>query len=323
MQASAISALSSTARITPCAMSRNSASALCSLRRSVSRRSRRRLHWFSWCSTDGGASSSAYRPASSRGASWVVSDSTWPFCSSGWALAWAAPAANKFQRSGLPDQVRMHAPDGIVCAGFFEPELLSALRAAGKPLVLIDMKLRGYSSVNPDNLAGGQLATRHLIALGRRRIALIAGPLGHYSIRERARGYRQALFDAGMLADPALEAYLPDSADLDAGAREAMQSLLELPERPDAVFCYNDSAALAALRCCLAAGLRVPEDIAIAGCDDIAGAQLATPPLTTLRIDKQALGALGVELLLAGPHDTPRDMVAPVELVIRASSAGA
>jgi len=224
---------------------------------------------------------------------------------------------------GLPDQVRMHAPDGIVCAGFFEPELLSALRATGKPLVLIDMKLRGYSSVNPDNLAGGQLATRHLIALGRHRIALIAGPLGHYSIRERARGYRQALFDAGMLADPALEAHLPDGADLDAGAREAMQSLLELPERPDAVFCYNDSAALAALRCCLAAGLRVPEDIAIAGCDDIAGAQLATPPLTTLRIDKQALGALGVELLLAGPHDTPRDMVAPVELVIRASSAGA
>src|SRR5471030_2845346 len=134
---------------------------------------------------------------------------------------------------GLPDQVRMHAPDGIVCAGFFEPELLSALRATGKPLVLIDMKLRGYSSVNPDNLAGGQLATRHLIALGRHRIALIAGPLGHYSIRERARGYRQALFDAGMLADPALEAHLPDGADLDAGAREAMQSLLELPERPD------------------------------------------------------------------------------------------
>lgn len=223
----------------------------------------------------------------------------------------------------LPDQLRMHAPDGLVCAGYFEPELLSALHASGKPLVLIDMKLRGHSSVNPDNLRGGHLATQHLIALGRRRIGLIAGPLGHYSIRERTRGYRQALFDAGMLADPQLEAYLPDGTDLETGAREAMQALLALPQRPDAVFCYNDSAALTALRCCLDAGLRVPQDIAIAGFDDIAGAAQSSPPLTTLRIAKQALGALGVELLLAGPHDAPQDTVAPVELIVRASTAGA
>ncbi|WP_295999299.1 LacI family DNA-binding transcriptional regulator [Rugamonas sp.] len=221
----------------------------------------------------------------------------------------------------LADQLRMHAPDGLVCVGYLEPELLGALHATGKPLVLIDMKLRGHSSVNPDNLRGGHLATAHLIAQGRKRIGLIAGPLGHYSIRERARGYRQALFDAGILADPRLEAYLPDGADLEAGAREAMQALLDLPQRPDAVFCYNDSAALTALRCCREAGLRVPHDIAIAGFDDIAGAAQAVPPLTTLRIDKQALGALGVELLLAGPHAAPLDTVAPVELIIRASSA--
>ena len=115
---------------------------------------------------------------------------------------------------GVTEQLRMHAPDAIVCAGFFEPELLSALRASGKPLVLIDMKLRGYSSVNPDNHMGGYLATRHLISLGRERIGMISGSLGHYSIRERNRGYRQALFEAGMLADPRLEATLPDGVDL-------------------------------------------------------------------------------------------------------------
>ena len=221
---------------------------------------------------------------------------------------------------GVTEQLRMHAPDAIVCAGFFEPELLNALRASGKPLVLIDMKLRGYSSVNPDNLMGGYLATRHLIGLGRSRVAMLCGPLGHYSIRERNKGYRQALFDAGLLADPRYEAHLPEGVDLETGACEAMQSLLALPHPPDAVFCYNDSAALVAMRCCLAAGLKVPHDVSIAGFDDISHAVQGHRPLTNLRVDKKALGAMGVELLLAGQPDPPVDKVAPVELIVRAST---
>jgi DNA-binding LacI/PurR family transcriptional regulator len=214
----------------------------------------------------------------------------------------------------------MHAPDAIICAGFFEPELLAALRASGKPLVLIDMKLRGYSSVNPDNMMGGYLATRHLIALGRTRIAMISGSLSHYSVRERNRGYRQALFDAGMLADPRLETSLPDGVDLEVGAHEAMLSLLALPDPPDAVFCYNDSAALVAMRCCLSAGVTVPQDVSIVGFDDISSAVLAHRPLTTLRVDKQKLGALGVELLLRGDQEPTLEKVAPVELIVREST---
>jgi DNA-binding LacI/PurR family transcriptional regulator len=223
---------------------------------------------------------------------------------------------------GLAEQLRMHAPDAIVCAGFFEPELLAALRATGKPLVLIDMKLRGYSSVNPDNHMGGQVAAKHLIRLGRERIAMISGPLSHYSVRERNRGYRQALFDAGMLADPRLDVSLADGVDLETGAHEAMQTLLALPHPPDAVFCYNDTAALAAMRCCLAAGISVPHDISIVGFDDIPGALLGHRPLTTLRIDKKALGALGVALLLRDAQEPgpPVEQVAPVELVVRAST---
>jgi DNA-binding LacI/PurR family transcriptional regulator len=214
----------------------------------------------------------------------------------------------------------MHAPDAIVCAGFFEPELLSALRATGKPLVLIDMKLRGYSSVNPDNFMGGYLATKHLIGLGRTRIGMISGSLAHYSVRERNKGYRQALFESGMLADPRLEASLPEGVDLETGAAEAMQSLLALPNPPDAVFCYNDSAALVAMRCCLAAGLTVPHDVSIVGFDDISSAVLGHRPLTTLRIDKKQLGAMGVELLLRDQQEPPIEQVAPVELIVRAST---
>jgi DNA-binding LacI/PurR family transcriptional regulator len=221
---------------------------------------------------------------------------------------------------GVSEQLRMHAPDAIVCAGFFEPELLAALRASGKPIVLIDMKLRGYSSVNPDNHMGGYLATKHLLGLGRERIAMISGPLSHYSVRERNRGYRQALFEAGVLADPRLDVSVADGVDLETGTFEAMQSLLALPHPPDAVFCYNDAAALVAMRCCLGAGMTVPHDISIVGFDDIAGAMLGHRPLTTLHINKKELGALGVELLLRGPSAPPEEKVAPVELIVRAST---
>jgi DNA-binding LacI/PurR family transcriptional regulator len=221
---------------------------------------------------------------------------------------------------GLLDHMRLHMPDGIVCAGFIEPETLGALRATGKQLVLIDMKLRGYSSVNPDNFMGGYLATRHLIDTGRTRVGMICGSLAHYSIRERERGYRQALFDAGILADPKLEVGLPDGVSLEAGAFEAMETLLAQRRPPDAVFCFNDSTALVAMRCCLAKGLKVPHDVAIVGFDDIANSMSGHRPLTTLRVDKKALGRLGVELLLAGSDAEPLEKIAPVELIIRSSS---
>jgi DNA-binding LacI/PurR family transcriptional regulator len=224
---------------------------------------------------------------------------------------------------GLFEQLRMHAPDGIICAGYFEPEVVQALHETGKPLVLIDMKLRGQCSVNPDNHMGGHLATRHLIELGRSRIGLLCGSLSHYSIRERARGFRQALFDAGMLADPRLEVALPEGMDPDVGAWEAMSSLLALPQPPDAVFCFNDSAALVAMRCCLAHGLKVPHDVSIVGFDDIDAATQGHRPLTTLRVDKKALGALGVDLLLKVQGDESGavlEQVVPVELVVRGST---
>jgi DNA-binding LacI/PurR family transcriptional regulator len=220
----------------------------------------------------------------------------------------------------VTEQLRMHASDAMICAGFFEPEMLAALRATGKPLVLIDMKMRGYSSVNPDNLMGGYLATQHLIKVGRTRVAMISGSLSHYSIRERNRGYRQALFDAGILADPRYEVSIAEGLDLEAGVHEAMQALLALPHPPDAVFCYNDAAALVAMRTCVAAGLKVPHDVSFVGFDDISSAVLGHRPLTTSRIDKKGLGRLGIELLLADQNAEPVEKVLPVELIVRAST---
>jgi len=220
------------------------------------------------------------------------------------------------------EQVRVHQPDAILCAGFFEPEVLSALTQTGKPLVLVDMHRRGLSSINPDNVLGGYLATRHLLRSGRRRIAMLSGSPAHYSIQQRIRGFRRALFEAKVHADPELEVIVPTMGEGDEGVMEAMRSLLALPKRPDAVFCYNDSTALVAMKTCVNEGLKIPYDIMVVGFDDISSAAVAVPPLSTVHVDKEALGASGVELLLRlKPDEPPTELVLPVEMIVRESSS--
>ncbi len=223
----------------------------------------------------------------------------------------------------VAEQLRLHAPDAIAVAGFVEPETLAAAAAMQRPLVLIDLFAPNMRSVNLDNAAGAALAMRHLFSVGRKRVAFIGGSLAHYSIAQRALGYRRAFFEAGLLFDPSLETSIDAHLPPEEGAALAMHRLLDThgPQgMPDAVFAYNDVAALAAMRVALARGLRVPEDIAFVGFDDIPAASHATPALTTIATDKEALGARGVQLLL---EDVPGELTVrlPVRLVVRASTA--
>lgn len=221
-------------------------------------------------------------------------------------------------------QMRLHAPDAVAVAGFVEPETLATLVAMQRPLVLIDLWAPGLRSVNLDNASGAALAMQHLFQQGYRRIAFIGGSLAHFSIAQRALGYRRAFFEAGLLFDPSLEVAIDAGLDPDTGAALAMQRLLDAAgptgKRPDAIFAYNDAAALAALRVCLARGLRVPQDIAVIGFDDIPAAAHATPPLSTIAVDKEALGRRGVELLL---EESPAELEVhlPVHLIARASTS--
>lgn len=215
--------------------------------------------------------------------------------------------------------LRRHEPDAIVVAGFVVPELLHELRAADVPMVLVDHFHPGVYSVNDDNLQGSLLATRHLIEQGCRRVAMIVGP-AHHSVMLRVKGYRKALFEANRLADPDLEVTLVEQAlSYEEAARHAMRQLLALPQRPDGVFAYNDTVALQAMTLCQEAGLRVPEDIAFAGYDDIEAAARSRPPLTTVRVDKVTLGHRAARALIDGVAD-PRDELLPVELLVRESS---
>jgi len=226
----------------------------------------------------------------------------------------------------LLEQIRLHQADAIICAGYVEPDILSALRHTNKPMVLLDARQSGFDSVCPDHRLGGFLATRHLIQQGRQRIAMLSGSLAHFSIAERARGFRQALFENKMLADPQLEISLDTMHDLTAGVGNAMDVLMHLPHPPDALFCYNDITALEVLKYCHAHGIKVPAQLAVIGFDDIAPAAQAMPPLSSIGIDKQALGMAGVALLLnhtpsiGSPERAVTEHIEPVRLIVRESS---
>lgn len=222
----------------------------------------------------------------------------------------------------VEEQVRLHDPDALLCAGFFEPELLAVLRQMQLPLALVDLWAPDLPSVNPDNVQGGYLATRHLITQGRTRIAYLASSLAHYSIRQREKGYRQALYEAQLLMPPEYEAIAPPLLDTEAALIQAVEELLALPQRPDAIFAYNDSAALIAMRVCQKHGLSLPQDMAIVGFDDIDAARLAHPPLTTVVIDKAALGHQALNLLLNPERDSAAQHLA-VQLVVRKSAGEA
>ena len=185
----------------------------------------------------------------------------------------------------------------------------------------------GVSSLLVDSEKGAFTATRHLIERGYRRIAMIGGPLEGpgsttYARAQRFEGYRRALTEAGRVPDPKL--VVAGNFRLE-GGRDAMQRLLAVDERPDAVFAANDMMALGALHAVREAGLRVPEDVALVGFDDIPMASLTSPGLTTMAMPMRALGEAAAALLKEqvaqqGRQGTVR-RIFDAELVVRDSSA--
>jgi DNA-binding LacI/PurR family transcriptional regulator len=162
-------------------------------------------------------------------------------------------------------------------------------------------------------------AIRYLVKLGHRRIAYLGDRYGGQSDSERFAGYRQGLDEADIPFHPELMVHGDGKSE---GAIEAMAELLTLPQRPSAVFCYNDMSALGALRKIRASGLRVPQDISLIGFDDLFIAQYTEPPLTTIRQPMREMGRRAMELLvqlLEGSETTHRIQV-PGELIVREST---
>jgi LacI family transcriptional regulator len=172
----------------------------------------------------------------------------------------------------------------------------------------------------------GEIATRHLIDIGKKRIAHIGGKNTSPAF-QRLRGYRNAL-EANSLPAPESVVVVCERTE-ESGDRvgyEAMRQLLQLSPRPDAVFCYNDLTALGAIEATLDAGLRVPQDIAFIGCGNLRYANYLRVPLSSIDHGTAELGRIAGEFALelsAKPEQEPRSVLVPPRLVARDSTVGA
>nr|BBH87685.1 LacI family transcriptional regulator [Thermosporothrix sp. COM3] len=218
---------------------------------------------------------------------------------------------------------------GILLVGPAEPETVQQIQRLNIPLVLVDNHVTGISvdSVLCDNFEGARAAVEYLIEEGHKEIAFIGGPVlpgprprnRIYTLERRAAGYRAALLDAGIPVDYALfeESELhPDSA------YAACKRLLERGVHFTALFGANDNVAIGAMKALREAGLRVPEDVSLIGFDDIDMVEHLTPALTTVHIDKEAMGNVAVRRLQdrsMEPNMTAITCIVAVKLVKRDS----
>jgi len=199
-------------------------------------------------------------------------------------------------------------------AGCLGEHLLSSL-----PSVLINTHASalGARALSVDNHGGARTMVRHLIDCGYRRIAFIAGPEDNFEAHERQRGYLDALAEAGLESN----AWVIRGDFDEASGHRAGLELVDAQQRPDAVFAANDMMALGCLFALNQSGVLVPDEIALAGFDDIPLARYVHPALTTMRVDIPELGARAMRMLLddvAAPLETPLPL--PTELIVRAST---
>ncbi|MEV0384771.1 LacI family DNA-binding transcriptional regulator [Nonomuraea sp. NPDC050643] len=225
---------------------------------------------------------------------------------------------------GWIEGVLSRRPTGVIAvfSGLTEDQR-DQLATRGVPLVLLDpLDDPGtQASVGASNWNGGLAATRHLLELGHRRIAVITGPDFALSSRARLDGYRTALDMAGVPADPAL---IGRGDFLTEGGLAQAHRLLRLPDPPTAIFTCNDGQAMGVYRAAHQLGLRVPADLSVVGFDDLPPARWMTPPLTTIRQPLAEMAAAATTMLLqlaqGEPLTRPRIELG-VELVVRESTA--
>jgi DNA-binding LacI/PurR family transcriptional regulator len=215
--------------------------------------------------------------------------------------------------------------DGVLLTSLHGDDPLPAqLVARGVPVVVGGRPVSesGISYVDVDNRAGARSAVEHLLALGRRSIATVAGPSDMVAGIDRLAGYRDALEAAGLAAEDALVARADFTSE---GGAAATRRILAVRPDVDAVFAASDAMAAGALDAILASGRRVPDDVALVGYDDSPIASATRPTLTSVRQPIEEMGREMARLVIQAvdrPSPTPRRVVLATELVPRASTEG-
>ena len=213
--------------------------------------------------------------------------------------------------------------DGVIAMSpHLDPPALMANLPPTVPVVLLNCPVDGqdYDALTIENRPGAYAMVRHLAELGHRRVAIIRGADGNYDAGERIAGYRDAVRDLRL--EQRAEWEVPGDFTEAAGYR-AITSLLALNDRPTAIFAANDAMAIGALSALREAGLRVPDDMAVAGFDDIPLARYMSPPLSSVHVAIAELGARSVETLVhaidsKNAHTRAHQRL-PTTLVIRRS----
>jgi DNA-binding LacI/PurR family transcriptional regulator len=194
------------------------------------------------------------------------------------------------------------------------------------PIVFLTMAVQpGISIVSVDNYLGGCLATQHLCEQGYRHIGHIAGPLEWWEARQRMAGWRDTLIQAGL---PVVEAGWAEGNWSSASGERAFLQLLGHYPQVDALFVANDQMALGTMYAAYRQGLRIPQDLAVVGFDNLAESAYFWPPLTTVHQDQERVGSAAVQTVVGlieaarqdQPATQPQVILLPPELVIRDSS---
>jgi len=216
--------------------------------------------------------------------------------------------------------------DGVILVAAGEShEHLHRLVARRIPVVAIGYAIPelDIDAVLVGNCQGGLLATQHLLALGHRRVACIAGPAGAIPSIDRVAGYRQALSEWQVAAH---EPWVVAGDFSFESGYQAAQRLLALPERPTAIFACNDSMAIGAMLAISEAGLRIPDDLSVVGFDNISIAAYTNPRLTTVEQPHRQMAAVAAALLVERMADWGRPVqrvLVDTSLVVRSSSGQA
>lgn len=202
-------------------------------------------------------------------------------------------------------------------------EVVRKIQRQRAPLVVVDRSLTGIEVdvVRSDSEGGAYAMTQYLIGLGHRRIAMLAGPEGISTSQHRVMGYKRAYQDAGLPMDAALISY--GGYDSESGYQRTLQLMQQVSVRPTALFAGNNVIAVGVMHALYHLGLPVPEAMSVAGFDDMPLSLLAEPFLTVVAQSPYQLGVqatrLLIDLLMGREKPDNREVVLPVELIIRQS----
>ncbi|MEO3785597.1 LacI family DNA-binding transcriptional regulator [Actinocorallia sp. B10E7] len=238
----------------------------------------------------------------------------------GYDLIWCTSDGSPEKERRRLDFLEQQGVSGIIITPVaLDADRVARLRARDIRIALIDRRMSGAGacSVSVDHVQGGRLAMRHLIELGRHDVAFVTTEPEPPPVRQRRGGALRALSQAGYGPEQTLTIAEPEPTS-EAGQRAARR-LLEFGTLPAGIFCVNDLLAIGLVNELVRNGVKIPQDVAVIGYDDIGPAATCVIPLTTVRQPRHELGATAAELLLAGADN--RHVTLTPELVVRESAS--